>query len=383
MTACWLLILLAPTVWGAPPFYNKWQTFDTADGLPSNKTMCVCATEDAVWVGTDRGLARFSNGKWKTFTQRDGLAHDAVMALAQDPQTGDIWIGTMGGLTRYSAGRMDTFTQLNSGLVNDVVYGVAVHRGQVWAATAAGTSRYVIAQNRWIIYDQTNTPMHEIWCYSVTPGRDMIYVAVWGGGLLEYDLRRDRWKDYTDPDGEMEIDLFRDDGLVHDVVAGVTVDDADRVWIATYFGLSSYDGRKWRNFLEHDSPLVSNFINYVQAEGSLAWVATDNGLNATDRQTWWTYRRDPDTGRGIVLHQPPDGQAERFTIDSIFPHNYILGISFRQNEIWLATEMGAARGSRPGHPLTAALPFGSTKASNRPARRRVPTGENPQSPNKP
>ena len=44
----------------------------------------------------------------------------------------------MGGLSRYSAGRFDTFTQLNSGLPNDVVYGVAVQGDYVWVATAAG-----------------------------------------------------------------------------------------------------------------------------------------------------------------------------------------------------------------------------------------------------
>jgi hypothetical protein len=37
---------------------------------------------------------------------------------------GDVWAGTMGGLSRISGGRIDSFTQLNSGLSNDVVYGV-------------------------------------------------------------------------------------------------------------------------------------------------------------------------------------------------------------------------------------------------------------------
>ena len=329
----------------APPFYDTWQTFTTSDGLPSDKVMCVLATDDAVWVGTDHGLARWYEGEWSSYMRSDGLAHDAVMCLAQDPDSGDIWIGTLGGLTRYSAGRFDTFTQLNSGLVNDVVYGVTVHRGEVWAATAAGTSRYEIAAKRWSIYDETNTPMHEIWCYSVTGAGDRIYLAVWGGGLLEYQIDRDHWKDYRDPDGEMEIDLFRNDGLVHDVVASVTVDEAGRVWVATYFGLSSYDGRKWRNFMDHDSPLISNFVNFVAAKGTNCFIATDNGLNVSDRENWWSYQRDPETGRGIVVWHPAGAPPQRYETDTIFPHNYILGISFQGDDIWLATERGVARGS--------------------------------------
>jgi hypothetical protein len=94
-----------------------------------------------IWAGTDNGLALYENGKWKVFTTADGLAHRAVLSLALDKKTHDLWIATMGGLSRYSAGRFDNFTQLNSGLANDVVYGVAVQGDYVWVATAAGASR--------------------------------------------------------------------------------------------------------------------------------------------------------------------------------------------------------------------------------------------------
>lgn len=349
-----LLIIVTGSVAAAPPpHYGRWETFDRSNGLPSDKVLCILATGDDVWAGTDRGLARYTQGRrqaalsWRTYTPQDGLAHPAVMAIAEDADTGDIWIATMGGLNRWSAGRFDTFNQFNSGLVNDVVYGVTVSRGEVWVATAAGACRFRVAQNEWTIYDETNTPMHEIWCYSVAGCGDLIYLAVWGGGLLEYQRGRNRWRDYRDPDGEMEIDLFRNDGLVHDVVAGVTCDASKRVWIATYFGLSTYDGRKWRNFMEHDSPLVSNFINVVASHGEFVWIGTDNGLNASDGKNWWTYRRDSESGKGIVTWQPIGGPAERFTTSTIFPHNYILGISFRDDNIWLATEKGVAHATLP------------------------------------
>ncbi len=348
LSAALVYLSVVGAVHAAPPFYDRWETFDVSNGLPSDKVLSVYATKEAVWAGTERGLARFDGRRWKTYLPKDGLAHQVVMSIAEDPDTGDMWFGTLGGLSRFSAGRFDTFTQLGSGLVNNVVYGVTVQHGEVWAATAAGTSRYNIAQNRWTIFDETNTPMHEIWCYSVTGDGNKIYVAVWGGGLLEYDPKRDRWKDYTDPDREMEIDLFRNDGLVHDVVASVACDQARRVWIGTYFGLSTYDGRKWRNFMEHDSPLISNFINFVTARGDFGWIATDNGLNASDRRDFWTYQRDPETGKGIVSWHPAQGAAARFKIDTIFPHNYILGISFQGDDIWLATERGVARGTLSG-----------------------------------
>lgn len=350
-------MVLWTTAMAAPPYFDRWDSFGVASGLPSDKVFCIRATENEVWAGTDQGLARYSDGKWRTYGVRDGLAHQAVLAIAQDPQTGDLWIGTMGGLSRYSAGRFDTFTQFNSGLANNVVNGVTVQNGEVWAATFAGASRYEIAHNRWTIYNETNAPMHEIWCYSVAGDGEKIYLAVWGGGLLEYTPAKDRWKDYRDPDGEMEIVLFRNSGLLTNVVAGVACDSRKRVWVATYFGLNSYDGRRWQNYMDHDSPLASNFINFVATKGEVAWVATDNGLSATDGKDWWTYRRDSDSGKGVVRWEPHDGAAEQFHTETIFPHNYIMGVSFQGENIWLATEGGVARGrSSDGEHARSPLP---------------------------
>ena len=167
----------------------RWENFTTANGLPDNRVYNVCVDGDRIWAGTDNGLALYENGKWRVFTTADGLAHRAVLYLALDKKTHTLWIATMGGLSRYSAGRIDTFTQLNSGLPNDVVYGVTVQGDLVWAATAAGAARYDTRTNQWSIFNERNTPMEEIWTYNVSAGEDKVYYAVWGGGVLEYDVK--------------------------------------------------------------------------------------------------------------------------------------------------------------------------------------------------
>ena len=171
-----------------------------------------------------------------------------MLSLALDKRTGDVWAGTMGGLSRISAGRIDTFNQLNSGLSNDVVYGVAVQGDYIWTATAAGASRYNTRTGQWSLFNERNTPMYEIWTYAVTAGPDKVYYAVWGAGVLEYDIATERWKDYNDPDGETEIVLFKDQGLIHEITTSVSYVDKI-LWVATYFGDSRYDGRNWHNFL--------------------------------------------------------------------------------------------------------------------------------------
>src|SRR5450755_2451069 len=300
----------------------RWENFTTANGLPDNHVFCVLVDGNRIWAGTENGLGRYENGAWKLFRSADGLAHQAVLSLALDKRTGDLWVGTMGGLNRVSAGRIDTFTQLNSGLSNDIVYGVGVLGDFVWTATAAGASRLNTRTGQWSLFNERNTPMYEIWTYAVSPAADKVYYAVWGGGLLEYDVATERWKDYNDPDGETEIVLFKDQGLIHEVTTSVSYIDKI-VWVATYFGASRYDGRNWHNFLTKDSGLPSNFLNQIKGvDGNCAWFSPDKGLAYNDATNWAVYRPALDTGKPEMLVRDADGNTKRVEVDSAPAHNY-------------------------------------------------------------
>ena len=37
----------------------------------------------------------------------------------------------------------------------------------------------------WAIYTERNAPMHEPWTYSVCAGDNKIFIAAWGGGVIE------------------------------------------------------------------------------------------------------------------------------------------------------------------------------------------------------
>jgi ligand-binding sensor domain-containing protein len=298
---------------------------------------------DRIWAGTDAGLAYYEDGRWHTLTVADGLAHSVVLSVDVNAETGDVWIGTMGGLNRWSAGRLETFDQFNSGLANDVVYGVSTEEEYVWVATAAGASRLNTYSGRWDIFNEQNAPMHEPWTYGVDVHDGVVYIAAWGGGVLEYNSRSRQWRDYRDPDGEMEIDLFPDDGVVHDITTAVSHDDGV-LWVGTYFGLSRYDGARWRGYFDHDSGLVSNFINFLRAQGSVVWVCTDRGLNAFDGTTWVTYRRDDETGGGEILISDGDATVRRRTASAI-AHNYVFGVDFEDDNVWVATAKGLSLGS--------------------------------------
>ena len=134
-------------------------------------------------------------------------------------------------------------------------------------ATGGGGSRYNTVTREWTVFTEKNAPMEEIWNYAATYNEGKVYLGVWGSGVLEYDVATGRWKDYLDPDGEMEIDLYRDDGTVGVVTTAVGYVEKP-LWVATYFGASRYDGRHWRGFYNMDSGLPSDFINAFKARSA-------------------------------------------------------------------------------------------------------------------
>jgi ligand-binding sensor domain-containing protein len=339
---------------GFPPVVERWQTISTADGLPNDHVFWVEADEvrgDRVWLGTEGGLACYlpADGSTEVWNRDDGLGHRAVMSVAVDPATGDVWAATFGGLSWLSGGAVvRNFTQLDSGLANDVVYGVVVYRGEVWAATTAGTSRYTLASGEWKIYSALNMPSEENWCYNLSAGDGRVFIAAWGGGIIEYDIDRDRFQAYLDPDGEFEIELFPNDGLVHNIVTSPSWGDG-LLWATTYFGVSVYDGRRWRSYFDHDSGLASNFINLGRAQPGThnGWICTDKGLSVLDHDSnrWVTYKPAEDhDGTGVVeLWQGGDKVAVQ-AADTTVAHNFVLSVDFLGDEVWVGTSHGLSRG---------------------------------------
>lgn len=330
------------------PIYGNWRSYTKKDGLPSDKIYSVRVDEDRVWAGTSQGLALLEDNKWTIYTEDDGLAHRGVLSIDVSPMTGDLWVATMSGLNRFSGGKFETFTQFNSGLANDVVYSVVCDGKDVWVATGGGAGVYDTYTGEWGIYNDQNAPMHEPWTYSVCAGAGKVYIAAWGGGVIEWNKSAQRFRDYTDPDGEMEIDLFADDGVVHDITTAVSFAD-EILWVATYFGLSRYDGNHWKGYFDHDSGLASNFINFVKANGPVAWICTDDGLSSFNGETWITYKNLGSERSGMVIIDGNSENERKTKATSSLSHNFTIGVDFNDTEIWVATSEGLSRGEVVGH----------------------------------
>jgi len=356
---CWFVCCVnylqaAPSVGALPfPLLERFESFGVKDGFPTHKVHCVLPASDGkLWVGTWKGLMVRENGKFKRIGVEDGLSHQMVVCMVEDPRSGDMWIGTMRGLNRYSAGRITTFTQTSCGLPNNVVYGVEIAGDTLWVGTAAGLGAMDLKTGNWSIYDHNNTVMHEPWVYSIAAARDRIFVGVWGGGILEYEFSKAIFKEHRDPDRDFHFDLVPDDGPINDVTAWVAWADGI-LWQGTYFGMSRYDGSRWRTWQEKKSPLLSNFVNFIFARGRVAWVGTDRGVSVTDGDSWVNYHAN-DKGECLIDIARPGKQTETRTLSTRLPNDFVLGIWVDDREAWFATSDGLGHGffPSPAKPFT-------------------------------
>ena len=89
----------------------EWTVYTSDNsGLPDNRVNEVKIDDDGnIWVGTEKGLARFDGTNWATWNPANsGLPFSKIRALAVDGQ-GNVWVGQVkrtnqdlpGGLARF------------------------------------------------------------------------------------------------------------------------------------------------------------------------------------------------------------------------------------------------------------------------------------------
>jgi signal transduction histidine kinase/ligand-binding sensor domain-containing protein/DNA-binding NarL/FixJ family response regulator len=118
--------------------HDVWQT---EQGLPQNSVGTILRSRDGyLWLGTQDGLVRFDGVRFTTFDTHNspGLLHNYILCLLED-RDGSLWIGTSGGgLSRYNEGRFTSFTEREGLPASQVKSLMQDRRGRVWVGTIGG-----------------------------------------------------------------------------------------------------------------------------------------------------------------------------------------------------------------------------------------------------
>lgn len=265
-------------------------------------------------------------------TIADGLSHNMVRAIVQDPQ-GFLWFGTQDGLNRYDGYSFAIFRHLRSdphSLVHNTVQALAVDsRGVLWVGTVGGIDRFDRHTSWFIHYPEVSESVTVI--YSAPDGA--LWVGTAGAGLFRYDPETDRFIavpagdesstfPYTDPrilalyqtrDGALWVGTedsglwtyrgdrsgrpcnYRHDpakpySLPCDRVTAMVQDASGRLWIGTgkayeptVGGLVALDPLSGQ-FRLYQEGLDHKHITAILEDGtSTLWVGMEEGLAVLDR----------------------------------------------------------------------------------------------------
>ncbi len=143
------------------------------------------SSKNTLWVGHGgaTGLLRWrESGATNLYTKANtnsGLPHSEILALDEDPTTGQIWIGTENGLGMYDNGSWSSWQtpDIPANIIRDVHYNAV--DDEVWIATASGAAFY--NGTDWTrVNTTTGLPDNFLFCLTSDQNGDMWF----GGGLL-------------------------------------------------------------------------------------------------------------------------------------------------------------------------------------------------------
>ncbi len=125
---------------------GRFRSFTTADGLPDNNIRTVFRDREGThWVGSNTGLTRLVEPSIVSFTSADGLAADNTYPILQD-RHGAIWIGGWPGLTRYDHGVFARVSEKynlrnRNGAPGNVLSLMEARDGAIWVGLLDGLRR--------------------------------------------------------------------------------------------------------------------------------------------------------------------------------------------------------------------------------------------------
>ena len=222
-----------------------------------------------LWVGADRGLSSYADGRFQHIAGPPGHETAPVRAVVEDRRHA-LWVGTGGaGAYRLDPHGMTLFNQHN-GLYGDTVMALLEDRdSRMWIGTNEGL--YVVDGDRAL-------PMQS---------------RLLGSGpsavrLIHEDHAGNLWI-ATETQGLFVITaqgtrhLGRADGLPSDWVLALHEDENGDIWLGTDDGLALWHDGKTISLARFGGPLQETILELLEDDAHRIWFTTNKGLMSVPR----------------------------------------------------------------------------------------------------
>jgi signal transduction histidine kinase/ligand-binding sensor domain-containing protein len=319
---------------------SGWHGLDRQTGLPADEVRAFAETrggrgESIPWVATSRGIVHFSNGRWRTEGRKEGLPADRIESLCASLDGKSLWAGTQGGLAKRGEGRWRV-VPLGVSLKDSRVLCLRETRDEggqavLWAGTESGLVRLDASGSR-LFTTADGLPSNLIYALLETrdeAGERTLWVGTRGGGVAA--LQKGRWRCFGQAEGIPNLGVFA-------LQEHHTEDGRRWIWAGTFGGgVARLDlanlASRWEVFNTKNLPgLPSDTVVRIETHGERRlYLSTQRGVVRLS------------FGQGAEAARPRE--VEVFTPgDGLSPVSTSYGASMvdRAGRIWVATYRGAA-----------------------------------------
>ncbi|MBN2272819.1 MAG: response regulator [Bacteroidales bacterium] len=264
------------------------RSLTTDKGLSHGDIFCFCQDHEGfLWIGTADGLNKYDGVGFTVYkfdqTDKTTLSNSYVSALYED-KAGNLWIGLANGICRYNRDK-DNFERFDYPIVeqgrkfNNRVQEIFEDSNHtLWLGTDYGI--YILDRDKkvfTICFDEQCTKEESGICNEILEDKKgNIWIALYGGGLIQYNLRTKEFIRYTKAHPELR--------LKEDHLLSLMIDDRENIWIGyNSRGVdvinkehkiiaSYYHDPKDPNSLNHNS-----ILSIVQSSDKNVLLGTDGG----------------------------------------------------------------------------------------------------------
>ncbi len=172
------------------------------------------------------------------------------------------------------------------------------------------------------------------------------WVGTYGGGLSRFD--DEAWTTFTPyGGGKISYDaawtVYPAGGGLGDLwVYDILFDEKQTAWIATWKGLSHFDGTGFKTYTEADGLLDRWVYAIAKDKAGLLWLGTEGGLNSFDGTVWKGYTHADGLGADLGGQQGKEdydaGHHQQQKGNRIGNPNYVLDLAVDNNNVlWIGT----------------------------------------------
>jgi len=288
---------------------TRFATFSLRDGLTSDEVLALFEDrEGSLWVGTSRGLDQLRPSAFETIGEPEGLAGDKATAIIESFD-GTVWVWSDGGgLSHLVGGRIDVYNH-EQGLASDFGGPLFESRDHsLFIGHDRGLTRF--RQGKATVYREGL--LSQRYVSAITEDEEGLLISVLDAGFFRFD------------DGELRPFVDAAGWSQDRRMVSMALPARDgTLWLATVRGLKAIP-RNGRMRVVWELPEAAVTLSVFEDEAGTIWVGSQHG----------------------ALRVAGD-QVSRFTVADGLPHDHINSILVdRLGYVWMSCPRGIFRVAR-------------------------------------